>query len=197
MPSIERKRLLTSAWTLALLLPLALTDCVPATRPGATASATYSDQATAKVIGVNKSDRLITLQDPEGQVGTVQAPEAVRNFDQITTGDTVLIDYQKHIVIEVQGNVAPIPGVIVQTAVARAPKGHKPGGIFLTKTRRSVEIVSVDRASHTVTFREPDGTLDSLVVENPKNFALADGLRPGTVVDVTETDSTALAVQKL
>ena len=61
---------------------------------GATASTTYSDQAKVKVTGVDRSSRMITLQDARGQTTTVRASDAVRNFDQITVGDTVTVDYQ-------------------------------------------------------------------------------------------------------
>jgi hypothetical protein len=138
------------------------------------------------------------LQDSAGQAATVQASDAVQNFDQIKVGDTVRVDYEERVDVRVQGGATPpIPGVIVQAAGTHAAKGQKPNGAFVVSAKRSVQIVSVDRTSHTVTFREPDGTLDSIVVQNPDNFALADGLRPGTIVDVTETVATAVAVQRL
>src|SRR5580692_11633201 len=72
---------------------LALGACTPATPPGATASTTYSDQAKVKVTGLDRSSRMITLQDARGQTTTVRASDAVRNFDQIAVGDTVTVDY--------------------------------------------------------------------------------------------------------
>ena len=87
--------------------------------------------------------------------------------------------------------------VIVGVGADRAAKGQTPAAAMTVSAKRSVEIVSVDRSSHTVTFREPDGSVDSIVVQNPNNFALADGLRPGTIVDVTVTAVAAVVVQKL
>ena len=50
---------------------------------------------------------------------------------------------------------------------------------------------------HTVTYREPDGTTDSFTVQNPANYAMADGLQPGSFVTVVETDAIAVSVDKL
>jgi hypothetical protein len=183
--------------SLFLFALMALFACAPSTPPGATASATFSGQATAIVTTIDKANRLVTLRDVDGQVSTLRITDAVRNFDQIKVGDTVKVDYQERIDILVAGNVEPIRGVILNTTAIRAPKGQKPAGGWAISAKRSVQIVSVDRNSHTVTFREADGTLDSFVVQNPDNFALADGLQPGTIVDVTESAATAVSVQKI
>jgi hypothetical protein len=198
VPSTKAKNFRMCTCILTLAGSLALGACTPATPPGATASTTYSDQAKVKVTGVDRSSRMITLQDARGQTTTVRASDAVRNFDQIMVGDTVTVDYQERIEILVRGvNAAPIQGVIVGVGADRAAKGQTPAAAMVLSAKRSVEIVSVDRSSHTVTFREPDGSVDSIVVQNPNNFALADGLRPGTIVDVTVTAVAAVVVQKL
>jgi hypothetical protein len=198
MPSTKAKNFRMCTCIVTLAGSLALGACTPATPPGATASTIYSDQAKVKVTGLDRSSRLITLQDAHGQMTTVRASDAVRNFDQITVGDTVKVDYQEQIEILVRGiNAAPIQGVIVGIGAERAAKGQTPAAAMIVSAKRSVEIVSVDRSSHTVTFREPDGSVDSIVVQNPNNFALADGLRPGTIVDVTVTAVAAVVVQKL
>jgi len=174
-----------------------LLGCTPVTPPGATTSASYEEQATALVTAIDKPHRRMTLQSPDGQAATVVAPAEIRNFLQIQVGDTVRLSYRDQLDIRKAGNVAPIPGVIVESGGLRAQPGAKPAGLWTTRTRRSVQIVSVDKTSHTVTYREPDGSLDSIVVEDPANFALADGLTPGTVVDVVETEAVAISVEKI
>ena len=149
MPSTKAKnfRLCICIVTLAGSLPLGA--CTPpATPPGATASKNYSDQAKAKVTGLDPSSRLITLQDARGQTTTVRASDAVRNFDQIRVGDTVTVDYQEQIEILVRGiNAAPIQGVIVGNGAERAAKGQTPAAATTVSAKRSVEIVSVNRSS--------------------------------------------------
>jgi hypothetical protein len=194
MSKFQSFRLSALAGTLCTAI---LLGCTPVTPPGATTSASYDEHATALVTAIDKTHRRLTLQSSDGQSATVVAPPEVQNFPQIQVGDTIRLTYRAQLDIRVAGNVAPIPGVIVETGGLRAQPGAKPAGLWTTRTRRSVQIVSVDRTSHTFTYREPDGSLDSIVVENPANFPLADGLTPGTIVDVTETEAVALSVAKI
>lgn len=165
--------------------------------PGVTASAEFSEAATGRASAVGKARRQIVLQSADGQVARVDVPEQVRNFDQIAEGDTVRLNYRVQFDIRVAGHEPPILGAIVSSATTGAPLGQKPAGLSTVTRQHSVQIVGVDRTSHTVTFRQPDGSLDSFVVQNPANYALADGLRPGTIVDVTETDAIAVSVSKI
>jgi hypothetical protein len=80
---------------------------------------------------------------------------------------------------------------------APAAHPHMPAGIVGARTRRTVQVVSVDPTTHTVTFREPDGSIDSVTAINPANFAAVDGLRPGTNVVVTVTEAVAVSVEKV
>jgi hypothetical protein len=190
-------RAIRVACTLALLSASALAACTPATPPGATAGADYSEQMTAKVTGVNKARRQVTVQTTDGDSMTIQVADSVQNFDQIQVGDTVRVNYKERVDVRVAGNVQPIDGMIMHASEARAPKGQKPAGVGTVTAERSVQIVSVDKTSHTVTFRESDGSLDSLVVQNPANFAFADGLQPGTIVDVMDTATLAISIDRI
>jgi hypothetical protein len=178
-------------------VPLFAAACTPPTPPGTTTGVTYNQTLTAKVVDINKASRGLTLQLPDGRTVPLQVSNDVQNYDQIRVGDMVNAIYQERIDVEVMGKVTPIDGVIVNAAQANAPKGQKPAGGWAISAKRSVTIVSVDRTSHTVTFRETDGSLDSLVVKNPANYPIADGLQPGTVVNVTETAALAVAVSKI
>jgi hypothetical protein len=178
---------------------LALIGCTPATPvtpPGTTATAEFNGQATARVIGIDKAHRGVTLQSPDGQVVRLNVTDAVRNFDRIAIGDTVRVTVHSRLEVTAAGNQA-LPGVIVDQGGARAAPGAKPAGIWALRTQHSVQIVSVDKVGHTVTFREPDGTLDSFTVQNPANYAMADGLQPGSYVTVVETDAVAVSVDKI
>ena len=107
------------------------------------------------------------------------------------------VSYYARVDFEVAGNQAPVEGVIEQGSGVRAPAGQMPAALLATQTQRSVQIVSVDRTTHTVTFKEPDGSVYALVVQNPANYALADGLQPGTYVVVTETQVVAVSADRV
>lgn len=190
-----RKSVLLASPVCTVLL-LGMAGCTPATPSGTTASAVFDDQATAAVIGIDRGRRGLTLKSPDGQVTQVYVTDAVRNFDRIAVGDTVRVTVHSRLQVTAAGSVA-LPGVIVDQAAGRAPRGAKPAGIWAARTQRSVQIVSVDKVGHTVTCREPDGTTDSFTVQNPANYAMADGLQPGSFVTVVETDAIAVSVDKL
>jgi hypothetical protein len=183
---------------LCAMLLLGLIGCTPTTvtPPGATASAAYNDQITAIVVGLDPPRRMITVQLPSGEAVQVDASDAVRNFDRIAVGDRVRLTVHSRIEVTAAGNQA-LPGIIVDEHGATAPLGAKPAAIWASRTQRSVQIVSVDKVTHTVTFREPDGSIDSIAVENPANFGLADGLMPGSFVTVVRTDAIAVSVDKI
>jgi hypothetical protein len=59
-----------------------------------------------------------------------------------------------------------------------------------------VQIVSVDQSTHTVTFRLPNGSVDTITEMNPANFAFVGGLQTGSKVLVTVTRAVAVSVDR-
>jgi hypothetical protein len=174
-----------------------LTGCAQPTPVGTKTSTVLTSQVTAQIISLNKAKRQVTLRGANGRTATLDVPPEVRNFSQIQSGDTVRLTYRARIDALVTGATVPITGVEVTVAGGRAELGQMPAGIVGAQTRRTVQVVSVDPATHTVTFREPDGSVDSITAVNPANFAAVDGLRPGTNVLVTVTQAVAVSVDKV
>ena len=168
----------------------------PPTPPGATASAAFNDQVTASVVGIDRARRGLTLRSPDGQVAQVHVSDAVRNFDSIGVGDTVRLTAHARVEVTAAGNRS-LPGVIVDESMVRAPVGSWPSAIWAARTQRSVQIMSVDKVGHTVTFREPDGSVYSFTVQNPANYPFADGLQPGSYVTVVTTGAIVASVDRL
>jgi hypothetical protein len=189
-----RSALLASAMLLSVET---LTGCVQPTPVGTQTSAVLASEVTAQVVSVSKAKRQVTLRGANGRTATLDVPPDVRNFSQIMPGDTVRLTYRARIDALVTGAAIPITGVEVTVAGARAEAGQMPAGIVGARTRRTVQVVSVDPTTHTVTFREPDGSIDSITAVNPANFAAVDGLRPGTNVLVTVTQAVAVSVDKV
>ena len=70
------------------------------TTPGAMVVNTMA--VTAKVQDVDRTNRTVTLRDPEGNQLTLKAGPAVEGFDQIKIGDLILARYTQALAIEVQ-----------------------------------------------------------------------------------------------
>lgn len=181
----------------AVLATGLLSACSAATPVGAQTSVAQSAELTAKVVSVDHANRHMTLRGTAGNEVTLAVSPEVRNFGQVMVGDTVRFTYQARIDFLVTGTAVPVTGVEVTVGGARAATGQMPSGILGTQTRLTLQVISVDPATHTVTFRRPDGSIGSITVENPKNFAFADGLRPGTNVMVTVTEAVAASIDRV
>jgi len=175
---------------------LGLAGCAGPTPPGATASAAFNNQVTASVSAIDRARRGLTLKAPDGKVAKVYVSNEVRNFDNIRVGDTVRITVHTRLDVIAAGNHS-LPGVIVDEGMARAPVGSMPAAIWGARTQRSVQIMSVDKVAHAVTFREQDGSVYRVTVQNPANYAFADGLKVGSYVTVVDTEAVAASVDRL
>lgn len=174
-----------------------LSGCTPTTPIGAQTSVSAAHAVTASVVAVDKANREITLRGHDGREATFDVPPEVRNFNQIMAGDTVRLSYRARMDFLVTGSNVPVSGVEVMVGSARAPTGQMPAGLLGGRMRLTVQILSVDRNSHTVTFRLPDGSVDAVTAVNPANFVFVDGLRAGTNVLVTVTQAVAVAVDRV
>lgn len=183
-----------------LLCAAVATGCVTPVQPlppGAGTAVGYAGQASARIVAVQRSTRLITVQSPSGQEATLYVDPAVRNFSHIRAGDSVRLTYQRVLEVHVHGPTAPSPGVLVDQDVATAAPGERPAALWRGRTTRTVQVISIDRKTRTVTYREPDGSLDSVVVQDPRNYWLVDRLTPGTLVDVTDHETLAVSVERI
>ena len=174
-----------------------LSGCTPRTPVGAQTSASAPAATSATVGSGDKANRQITLRGQDGREATFDVPPEVRNFNQIMAGDTVRLSYRARMDFLVTGSSVPVSGVEVTVGAAGAPAGQMPAGLLGARTRLTVQILSVDRNSHTVTFRLPDGTIDTATAMNPANFAFVDGLQAGTNVLVTVTQAVAVSVDRV
>jgi FtsP/CotA-like multicopper oxidase with cupredoxin domain len=188
-----RHILLTAATSLSLLL----SACAPRTPVGTQATTSVSGELQAVVVAADKINRRMVLRGPDGNTATIDVPPEMRNFLQVMPGDTVRLTYHARVDLLVTGTSVPFTGVDFAVGAARSEPGQMPRGILGTQTRWSVQIVDVDRATHTVTFRDPSGRTSSITAMNPENFALVDGLRPGTNVVVTVTRALAASIDRV
>jgi hypothetical protein len=153
--------------------------------------------ATAGVVDVDRSARLITLRSEDGSLFAVVADEAVRNFDQIAKGDQLRVRYVESLdatlrrgeKIATEGDVTVVAG--------RAKTGEKPaGGVGVSYDVR-VKIESVDRSNHIVVFSLPSGELRTVRAQRPEGRAFVEELKVGDIVQLEYSASVALAIEKV
>lgn len=145
---------------------------------------------TAKVTGIDTSERVLTLQTSDGQTNAVKVPPEIKSFDQVKVGDSVDVEYYEGI------------------AVSMLPPGSKPsmsqrqtrsvaagsGANVADETTVSAEILAVDLGQNIVSFRSPNGTR-TVQVRDPRLQHLLLSLKPGQVVQVTYRQATAASLR--
>jgi Cu/Ag efflux protein CusF len=150
-------------------------------------------EVEATVVQVQKDERLVSLRGPEGETFTVEAGPEVRNFDQVQVGDKVVASYYEAVGFAVKEPGAVSPSGTAITA-GRAEPGEKPGAAIGQYARTTVTIESVDRKSHTVTFKGEDGMTRAIPVRTEEGRAFVKKLKPGDRVEITYAEAVAVRV---
>lgn len=147
---------------------------------------------TAEVYGVEKIDRDLWLQGPEGNVVEMQVGEQARNFNQLEIGDQVNITFYQSIAIFL-GKPGELPADETGKVVVRSPEGAEPGGIAVEVSDISASVVSINKENRSVTLKGPLGnTLTTYVDKSNPYF---DELKVGDSIHVRYTKALAIDVE--
>ncbi len=124
-------------------------------------------QVRAKIVELDKAERLATLQGPKGRLVTVNVPPEVKNFDQVQVGDEVVVRYAAAVAAKLE-KVAK-SGIRERTETTGAMTAA-PGAMPAAVSGRTVEILAEIKAintkqgtatlrgaKRTVTLRVPEG----------------------------------------
>jgi hypothetical protein len=151
--------------------------------------------AVAIVESTDPATREVLLSGPEGRLLTVVAGPDVRNFNQIQAGDRVVLTFRKAVAVQLApaGKVLPQPVGLV--GAARAARGALPAGAGFMATSVQVQVDSIDRRAHTVTFTDPQGVVHTVELQNPAMIRFADKLKKGDNVQINYLQSVSLKVR--
>ena len=189
---------LTLAAAIALSLPT-LATAQSATVAAAAASAPGARAAgaaivvRARIVELDKVDRVVTLKGPKGNIVTVEVPPEVRNLDQVNVGDDVVIRYMTGMAVKLEptANKSGIRERIESTQDMRAPAGSKPG-IAEVRTVEVLAIVqSIDRKAKQATLR---GAKRTVTIDVPDNIDLSK-VKVGDEVRAIFTEAAVLSVE--
>jgi len=118
------------------------------------------------------------------------AGNEVRNFDQIKTGDQVVVRYTQALAMAVRKG----GGIRQSTESAdalRTKPGEKPGGAVARQVTTLVDVIDVSPAKKTITVKGPKGNVFDLDVQNPDHFKV---VKKGDQIEVDYVESMAVAV---
>jgi hypothetical protein len=193
-----RNTLLASALAIATLgfpafaqQPAAKGGAVVASEPGKATIASAAE-VSARVVGIDKATRTVTLKGPKGNVVDIVAGDEVKNFDQIRLGDMVVARYMQAITLELRKTKGGGGDAVVKEGAARAQPGERPAGAVARQVTVLADVIGVDPKKKTITLKGPKGNVVELDVQNPDQFKV---VKKGDQVEVTYTEALALSVE--
>jgi hypothetical protein len=126
--------------------------------------------ATVKVKTINHSTRRVTLMDDAGEEATFTADPEIRNLDQLHPGDKLTATLKERLVVYVRSapaasaangdygaTTAEKASDTYAAALARAPRGAKPGGVFAESYEVVALVTAIDSAARTADLKCADG----------------------------------------
>jgi hypothetical protein len=175
----------------AILFALAIAPEATQAQTPAPMSAGMTSTLTAKIVAIDSTNRVVTLQDAKGNTQMVQVGPGVTRFGALKVGDMVTFTYEQSIALSIAkpGTMAPMAQ---STPTVTRTEGDKPGGTIRHTQVATVTIAAIDMKTPSVTVTTPDGKSISMLVENPANLT---GLKVGDVVQITYDQALAVEVK--
>jgi len=153
---------------------------------------TEAVEITTKIEAIDKTARMVSLKDKDGNTDTIYCGPEVKRFDELKVGDTVTFRYQESIAYAIRkaGQASGAPAAPA-AAVTRGT-GPKPGGTIAQQETATVTVKAIDTKVPSVTVLTEDGRTVDFKVDNPKNL---EGVKVGDKVEVTYTQALMISVK--
>lgn len=153
---------------------------------------TEAIELTATIDAIDKTDRLVTLMDEDGETETIYCGPEVKRFDELKVGDTVTFRYSESIAYAIRKPGEP-SGLPTETgpAITRS-QGARPGATIAQRETATVTVKAVDAKVPSITVLTDDGRTVSFRVEDKKNLK---DVKAGDTVEVTYTEAVAISVK--
>jgi hypothetical protein len=164
----------------------------PSGTPGkATAARTL--RVTATVYTIDASSRMLTLQHDMGGTERLKVGPEVKNLDKFAVGDTVVVDYEQGLALELQPAGSEF---VPPTALATgAPADKDPAAVASAgqAVQSTVTVTAINVAKRLVTIQTPGGVVFR-VKAGPK--VQIDKLKVGDRLLGTYVEAVAIKLEK-
>jgi len=153
---------------------------------------TEAIELTTKIEAIDKTARLVTLKDKDGEVETIYCGPEVKRFDELKVGDTVTFRYYESVAYAIRKPGQP-SGLPAETGpkVTRS-QGARPGGTIAQQETATVTLKAIDPKVPSVTVLTEDGRTVSFKVEDKKNLK---DVKVGDKVEITYTEAVMISVK--
>ncbi len=151
-----------------------------------------SSTSTEKIVDVNYQARTVTLQGDSGSNRTVKVSDSVSNFNQVKKGDTVTMEVNQTMTVEVQPGPGDTLNVGSESQTSELP-GQKPSSIrnIEGKLRTRVEAINYD--ARTIRCKNRRGEM--MTYKIGKDVKRFDEIRRGDMLMVEYAQMVAVSVK--
>jgi Cu/Ag efflux protein CusF len=144
------------------------------------------------IAAIDKQRGTVTLKGPQGRTVTIEVRDK-QKLDAIKVGDPVVAVYTEALVIQVKKAGATAPGVTTQEVRVGSKPGETPAGAVGREISITGTITAIDKKTHTVTIKGPEGGTETIAAKDPKNL---EAVKVGDMVEVTYTQALAISLDK-
>src|SRR5580698_4942589 len=145
-----------------------------------------------KVVSVNHSKKLVTLEGPGGKQVTLHVYNPY-NLAAAKAGTPFVAKFYEIVTIRKKRKGENLPVASVSEGIVSAMPGQTPGAVAGTRTEMIVTIDAINPDSETVAVKGPDGRVETISVANPANLKY---VKVGEQIVVTLSNVVAIALEK-
>ncbi len=156
------------------------------------AVATSTTKASAVIVAIDSTYRIVTLKTASGKTLEVVAGPEVKNFDQLKVGQKVVAAYSEALSLELKKGGGGVVAKTEKGGAASAAAGAKPGAAGARQVTILADVVKVDTKAHLVTLKGPGGNTVDLHVEDPEQLK---NIKKGDQVEAVYTEAVAVTVE--
>jgi hypothetical protein len=156
------------------------------------AVATSTTHASAVIVSIDSTYRIVTLKTASGKNVEVVAGPEVKNFDQLKVGQKVKAEYTEALSLELKKGGGGVRGMSEKGGGVQAAPGAKPGAAGARQVTVLADVVKVDSKTHLVTLKGPGGNYVDLHVEDPEQLK---NIKKGDQVEAVYTEAVAVTVE--
>jgi Cu/Ag efflux protein CusF len=153
---------------------------------------TEAVEITAKIEAIDKTSRMVTLKDKDGETETIYCGPEVKRFDELKVGDSVTFKYYESTAFAIRkpGQPSGLPKD-TDPKLTRGT-GPKPSGTIAQQETATVTIKAIDAKVPSVTVLTDDGRTVSFKVDDKKKL---EGVAVGDKVEITYTQAFVVTVK--
>ncbi len=148
--------------------------------------------ATEKIVDVDYQARTVTLQGDSGSNRTVKVSDSVSNFNQVKKGDTVTMEVNQTMTVEVQPGPGDTLNVGSESQTSEMP-GQKPSSIRTIEGKLKTRVEAINYEARTIRCKNRRGEM--MTYKIGKDVKRFDEVRRGDMLVVEYAQTIAVSVK--